>query len=160
MTPRTLFSRFAFAEVITWALLLFGMFLKYVTATTDLGVRVFGLIHGVVFLGYVLVTLAVWVNQRWPLRIGLLALAAAVPPFLTIWAERRLERQGRLDGDWRFGSDTGSSSSAAQPRTLPEKALAWAISRPLTAVVVGVVGVLGMTAVLLMIGAPTPPGSS
>ena len=37
MTPRLLFRRLAFAEAVTWALLLTGMFLKYVTETTELG---------------------------------------------------------------------------------------------------------------------------
>ncbi|MDO5502953.1 MAG: DUF3817 domain-containing protein [Actinomycetia bacterium] len=154
MTPRALYSRFAFAEVVTWALLLLGMFLKYVTETTDLGVRVFGLLHGAVFLGYCVTTVVTWINQRWSLGTGLLALAAAVPPFLTIWAERRLERRGQLEGPWRFGPDGES------PRTVPERALAWAIARPALAVVVGVVGVLVVTAVLVWIGPPIPTQES
>ncbi|MCA1780744.1 MAG: DUF3817 domain-containing protein [Dermatophilaceae bacterium] len=150
MTPRSLFSRFAAAEMVTWALLLLGMFLKHVTGTTDLGVRVFGLLHGVVFLGYVLVTVAVWVNQSWPWRTALVTLAAAVPPFLTVWAERRLERSGRLEGDWRLGA------SGETPRTLPERVLAWALARPVLAVATGVVAVAAATAVLLWIGPPLP----
>ncbi|HHU08781.1 MAG TPA: DUF3817 domain-containing protein [Intrasporangiaceae bacterium] len=151
MTPRALFRRFAFAEMVTWALLILGMVLKYVTKTTDLGVKVFGLAHGVVFLGYVLVTLAVWVNQRWPLRTAALALAAAVPPFLTVWAEHRIERQGLLDADdWRLGRGRET------PQSLPERVVAWAIARPALAVVTGVVAVTATTAVLLWIGPPVP----
>jgi integral membrane protein len=150
VTPRLLFTRFATAEMVTWALLLLGMVLKYVTATTDLGVRVFGLLHGVVFLGYVLVTLAVWVNQRWSWRTALIALAAAVPPFFTLWAERRLERTGRLEGGWRFGAGD------EEPRSLPERVLAWSLARPGLAVVTGVVAVAATTAVLLWIGPPLP----
>ncbi len=56
MTPALLFRRVAVAEAITWALLLTGMFLKYVTETTELGVRVFGMLHGVVFVAYGVVT--------------------------------------------------------------------------------------------------------
>ena len=55
----------AIAEAITWALLLTGMFLKYVTETTELGVRVFGMAHGVVFIAYCLTTVVVAVDQRW-----------------------------------------------------------------------------------------------
>ena len=58
MSPRTVFRRVAIAEAVTWALLLTGMFLKYVTETTELGVRVFGMVHGVVFIAYCLTT--VW----------------------------------------------------------------------------------------------------
>ena len=57
MSPADLlFRRVAIAEAITWALLLTGMFLKYVTETTELGVRVFGMVHGVVFIAYCLTT--------------------------------------------------------------------------------------------------------
>jgi len=41
-----------------------GMFLKYVTRTTEVGVQVGGMLHGVVFLGYVLVAPAVAVTRR------------------------------------------------------------------------------------------------
>ena len=63
----TLFRRLAIAEAVTWALLLIGMFLKYVTGTTELGVRVFGMVHGVVFIAYCLTAVFVGVNQRWSL---------------------------------------------------------------------------------------------
>ena len=153
MSPRTLFARFAFAEAVTWTLLIIGMVLKYVTHTTELGVRVFGLLHGVVFLGYVLVTLAVWVNQRWSTSTGLLALASAVPPYATVWFERRAIRRGQLEGEWRVGP------GQAPARTLPERVLATAIARPALAATVGVVAVLAMTGVLLLIGPPPVPGA-
>ena len=35
MQPRTLFRIVAFAEAVTWTLLLIGLFLKYVTHTTE-----------------------------------------------------------------------------------------------------------------------------
>ena len=92
MNPRTLFTWLARAEVVTWTLLLIGMALKYVTRTTELGVSVFGLVHGVVFLAFVLVTVVLWVDQRWPLREVVLVLACAIPPFATLYAERRVER--------------------------------------------------------------------
>ena len=66
--PRMLFTWLARAEVVTWSLLLIGMFLKYVTRTTDVAVSVFGLAHGVVFLAYVGVSVTIWVDQRWSLR--------------------------------------------------------------------------------------------
>ena len=60
-----LFRRVAVAEAVTWALLLVGMFLKYVTETTDLAVRVFGMLHGVVFVAYCLTVVLVAIDQRW-----------------------------------------------------------------------------------------------
>ena len=84
MSPALLFRRVAVAEAITWALLLTGMFLKYVTETTELGVSVFGMLHGVVFVAYGVVTLVVAVDQRWRPGRTLAALACAVPPFATV----------------------------------------------------------------------------
>src|SRR5690606_20883934 len=62
MSPRRLFRTVAIAEAITWALLLTGMFLKDVTETTELGVRVGGMLHGVVFVAYVVVTVVVAID--------------------------------------------------------------------------------------------------
>ena len=151
MPPRTLYRRLAAAEVVTWALLLLGMVLKYVTKTTELGVKVFGLAHGVVFITYCLVTLLLWVNQRWTAREGVLGLLSAVPPFLTVWWEHRLERRGRLEGGWRLGRDGETPSNPA------ERAVAALLTRPLVAVGVGVVAVLALTGVALVVGPPVSP---
>ena len=148
MTPRTLYRRLAATEVVTWALLLLGMVLKYVTRTTELGVKVFGLAHGVVFIAYCLVTLLLWVNQRWTAREGVLGLLSAVPPFLTVWWEHRLERRGRLEGGWRLGRD------GETPTNLAERVVAALLARPLVAVGVGVVAVLALTGVALVVGPP------
>ena len=148
MPPRTLYRRIAVAEVVTWALLLLGMFLKYVTRTTDLAVSVFGLVHGVVFIAFCLVTLLLWVNQRWTVREGVLGLLSAVPPLLTVWWERRLERRGRLDGDWRLGRDGQTPTNPA------ERLVAALLARPGVAVAVGLVAVAGLTGVALLLGPP------
>ena len=100
MTPRELYGRFALAEAVTWTLLILGMVLKY-TGVSDAFVPVFGMLHGVVFLGYCVVTCFVWVDQRWSAGFGALGLASAVVPWATIPFERRAERTGRLDGGWR-----------------------------------------------------------
>jgi integral membrane protein len=148
MSPRTLYSRIALAEVVSWALLLTGMFLKYVTRTTELGVTVFGMVHGVVFIAFCLSTVLLWVNQRWTVREGLLGLASAVPPFLTVWWERRLDRAGRLDGGWRLGRDGEAPANPA------ERLVAALLARPLVAVAVGFVAVAALTSVALVVGPP------
>jgi integral membrane protein len=153
MTPRTLYRRIAVAEAVTWGLLLLGMVFKYVTRTTDLGVRVFGLAHGVVFITFGLVTLLLWVNQRWTVREGVLGLLSALPPFLTVWWEARLQRRGRLDGEWRLGDDGDDPANPA------ERLVAALLARPLMAVGVGVVAVLALTGVALVVGPPaSTPG--
>ncbi len=148
MTPKLLFRRVAVAEAITWALLLIGMFLKYVTETTDLGVRIFGMVHGVVFIAYGLIALATWVNQKWSLRTGLLALVSAVPPFATILFDRSAESAGQLEGPWRFAAGGESPSSA------PERVLAWLTRNPALAAVVLAVAVAGLTGAALLVGPP------
>jgi integral membrane protein len=148
MSPRSLYARLAVAEVVSWALLLLGMVLKYVTQTTELGVKVFGMVHGVVFIAFVLVTILVAVNQRWGVREAVLGLASAVPPFLTVWFERRMERRGRLDGGWRLGHDE------ARPENPLERVLHTLMARPAVAVAVGLAAVAGLTGLALVVGPP------
>lgn len=148
VTPKLLFRRVAVAEAITWALLLVGMFLKYVTETTDLGVRIFGMVHGVVFIAYGLIAITTWVNQRWQLGVGMLALVSAVPPFATILFDRRIEAAGLLEGPWRFGA------GGETPSSVPERVLAWLTRNPGLAAVVGLVAVAGLTGFALVVGPP------
>lgn len=91
-----LFSIIALLEGITWAGLLFGMFLKYTTKTTELGVSIFGPLHGIVFICYVLVTVLAAVRLRWPMWATLVAVVAAVPPLVTIPMEIWFKRRGLL----------------------------------------------------------------
>ena len=146
MNPRTLYRTVAVAEAVTWALLLTGMFLKYVTETTELGVQVFGMVHGVVFIAYCLATVLLSVDQRWPLSRLVLGLLAAVPPFVTVPFERYAERSGLLGDDWRLRSGA--------PRGAVERLTAWLVRRPAQGALVGVVAVAGLTGVALLVGPP------
>ena len=92
----TAFRVVAVAEALSWAGLLAGMYVKHVLGTSEAGVQVFGPVHGVVFLGYVAVAMVAARVLRWSPRTTLLALAAAVPPLVTIWFERWASRTGRL----------------------------------------------------------------
>ena len=73
--------------------MLIGMFFKYVTDSGELGVQIFGPIHGVIFVAYVLVCLAVFRTLGWSATVLLVALASSIPPFATaifeMWADRR-----------------------------------------------------------------------
>jgi integral membrane protein len=91
-----LFSIIALLEGLTWAGLLIGMFLKYTTKTTELGVAIFGPLHGIVFISYVVVTVMAAVRLRWPLWATLVAMLAAVPPLVTIPMEIWFKRRGLL----------------------------------------------------------------
>ena len=146
MTPTRLHRLVARAEAVTWALLLTGMFLKYVTGTTELGVQVFGTVHGVVFIAYCLVTVLLFVDQKWPVSRLALGLGAAVPPFATVPFERYAERAGLLGDAWRLRSET--------PHGLVERLTAWLVRSPAQGAVVGLVAVAGLTGVALVVGPP------
>jgi integral membrane protein len=99
VTPRTVASAFrvaAIAEACSWVGLLIGMFVKYVPETSEIGVKVFGPIHGGIFVAYVLITLVAARVLRWSAGTTLLALAASIPPLVTVWFERWASRTGRL----------------------------------------------------------------
>ncbi|QOD45211.1 DUF3817 domain-containing protein [Clavibacter zhangzhiyongii] len=86
----------AVVEAITWTGLLVGMFLKYVTETTELGVYVFGRLHGAAFVAYVVITLVTAYRLRWGWKPALLAGVAAIPPLATLPLEIGLRRRGYL----------------------------------------------------------------
>lgn len=94
----TLFRIVAVAEALSWAALLAGMFVKYVLERGDGGVPVIGMVHGVLFIGFLLVTLAVWRLHRWGLQTLVLAAAAGVLPLCTWPFELWALRTGKLDG--------------------------------------------------------------
>lgn len=144
-SPVRWFRRIADTEAVTWALLLTGMALKY-TGVTDLGVRVFGMVHGVVFIAYCLTAVVIGIDQRWPAKRIVLGLVSSIPPFLTIWFDRRSERLGHLATSWRLLSEEPSSGS--------ERATAWLLRNPARGVLVGVVAVAVLTVVALLVGPP------
>lgn len=152
MTPRALFRSIAVAEAVTWALLLAGMYLKYVAESTELLVSIGGAVHGFVFLLYLVSTAFVWVNQRWSAGTGLLGLAAGVVPFATVLFDWWLERCGKLDGGWRL------VAGREQPVGPVETLQAWVLRNPLTAALVAVVGVSVVFAALLIAGPPVQVG--
>jgi integral membrane protein len=86
----------ATVEAITWAGLLIGMILKRVLDVTELGVQVFGPLHGVAFIAYSITAIATWRVQRWSAGTGSLALLASLPPFGTVVFHRWAEQTGRL----------------------------------------------------------------
>jgi integral membrane protein len=99
VTPRTAATAFrivAVAEALSWVGLLIGMYVKYVPETTELGVKVFGPIHGGIFVAYVVVALVASRVLRWSPRTTLLALVCSVPPLATVWFERLATRNDRV----------------------------------------------------------------
>jgi integral membrane protein len=91
------FRIFALAEAISWAGLLLGMFFKYVVVQNEIGVKIFGPIHGVIFVGFVLVTLMAKEPLKWDGRTLFLGLLSSIPPFGTVIFERWASKTGRLN---------------------------------------------------------------
>lgn len=151
LSPKRLYGFLALAEMVTWALLILGMVLKY-SGVSQAFVPVFGMIHGIVFVAYCVVTVFVWIDGRWSLGRGLLGLASAIIPFCTYPFERSMDRRGLLATQWRL------RAGGEAPSSLPEKLQAWALRHPWLAVVLGVVLVAAVVTVLLILGPPVPKG--
>ncbi|MFD3511177.1 DUF3817 domain-containing protein [Nocardia sp. NPDC058666] len=120
-TPAKRFRLFAIAEAISWIGLLIGMAFKWIPFFLDklgvltdpqwvVGVKIFGPVHGTIFVGYLIVTLVVSRELEWTRRTLLLALGASVPPLATVWFERWAERTGQLG---ELSVDAGKGAAAA-----------------------------------------------
>ena len=150
MTPRRLYRTLAIGEAITWTMLIAGMFLKYVTETTEIGVRLGGAAHGFVFLAYCAVTVLVAVDRRW--TVGRLAagIAAAFVPYLTVPFERSVERAALLPGSWRLRTE--------RPATLVERPVSLALRSPVLAGVLTLASLVALFSGLLALGPPNEWG--
>ena len=96
--PARVFRALAIAEACSWAGLLIGMFFKYVVVHDEIGVQVFGPIHGALFVAYVVAAVVAARRLGWSWGTLLLALGAGIPPLFTLWFERWALRTGRLGG--------------------------------------------------------------
>lgn len=90
------FRAVAIAEAVSWTGLLIGMVFKYLVVFDDIGVKVFGPIHGVLFLLYLVVTWRVRPVVRWSTVLTVVAFLVSVPPLGTLVFERWAVRTGRL----------------------------------------------------------------
>lgn len=148
-TPFTLFRALAFAEVVSWTLLIAGMIVRAVTGWAP-AVTIGGGIHGFVFLSYGATVVLVALNNRWRPLPTIAALVSAIVPYATIPAEIVLHRKGLLDGQWRTEVD----ATAADARWY-DRPLAWMLRRPWVLVLGILIAVAAVFAVLLLVG---PPG--
>lgn len=90
--PIPFLRKIAFAEAISFLLLLgVAMPLKYF-AGWPLAVRVVGLAHGVLFLTFCFALFRVMFRAKWPMARGALIFAAALLPFGPFVVDRRMQR--------------------------------------------------------------------
>jgi integral membrane protein len=80
-------------EAVSWVGLVIGMYFKYLgSPRTEIGVKVFGMAHGLIFIAFVVTGLVVGITYKWAARTWLLALLASIVPLASviflIWADR------------------------------------------------------------------------
>lgn len=90
------FRVMAIVEAFTWAGLLIGMLFKYVITDNEIGVQIFGPLHGGAFVIYCLLTLAVGFTRKWSYKTMFVGLLSSIPPFTTVVFERWAVRKGLL----------------------------------------------------------------
>lgn len=82
----------AFVEGVSFLILLFvTMPLKYAFAMPGPN-KVFGMVHGLLFVLYVLAVVQMKIERDWTIKKTFLALIASVIPFGTFWADIKLFR--------------------------------------------------------------------
>lgn len=93
MTALEIFRKVSLVEGVS-AILLFlvAMPLKYL-ANMPQAVKVVGMIHGVLFLVFLLALLFVSVKDKWPLSKALIGFVAGNLPFGAFWFEHRLRKE-------------------------------------------------------------------
>jgi integral membrane protein len=111
------FRLIAFAEAVSWVGLLVGMYFKYLgSPRTEVGVKIFGMAHGLIFISFVVAALLVGLAAKWSASTWLLALLASIVPLgsviFLIWADRtgRLESTSAPAGAAEVGASVAKST--------------------------------------------------
>lgn len=150
-TPLSLFRTLAFAEAVSWTLLIAGLIVRAITRWAP-AVSIAGGIHGFVFLSYGATVVLVALNNRWRAAPTAVALICAIVPYATIPAEIWVHRRGLLAGQWRVAPE----ADVADARWY-DAPLAWLLRRPWLLFAGILIAVIAIFAVLLLIG---PPGGA
>ncbi|MFL6086868.1 MAG: DUF3817 domain-containing protein [Mycobacterium sp.] len=109
------FRLIAMAEAVSWVGLLIGMYFKYLgTPRTEIGVKVFGMTHGLIFIAFVVTGLLVGIAFKWAAGTWLLALLASVVPLCSVIFLIWVDRSGRM------GSAEAASAVVQPGRRAPE----------------------------------------
>ncbi|MEU2257957.1 DUF3817 domain-containing protein [Nocardia xishanensis] len=91
------FRFFAVLEALSWLGLLVGMAFKYLPDPgNEVGVKIFGPVHGAIFVLFVLTSLLAARELNWNWKTLVLALLSSIPPFFTVIFEVWAVRTGKL----------------------------------------------------------------
>lgn len=88
----------AIAEAFSWAGLLIAMFFKHVIGLGEGGVPTMGMVHGVLFIAYVVTSFVVFRALRWRAKTLALALVCGIVPLVSAAFETWALRTGKFDG--------------------------------------------------------------
>ncbi|MEU3015692.1 DUF3817 domain-containing protein [Nocardia asteroides] len=106
------FRFFAVLEALSWVGLLTGMAFKYLPAEgNEIGVKIFGPVHGAIFVLFVITALLAARELEWSWKTTVLALASSIPPLATVIFEIWAVRTGQL-GELSTGAAKGSPAAA------------------------------------------------
>ena len=154
ISPKKLYLVVASAEMVTWTGLIIAMIARYGFGYDGGLFFVAGLSHGIVFIVYWVTSVTIGINLRWGVGTILVALLAAIPPWLTIPVDRWLLKKGKLESPWRL------EESSSGDFGFLDRLVRWWISRPWLYLVVMVATMTLVISVLLMLGSPTEWGSN
>jgi len=86
------FRKLSFLEGVSFLVILFvTMPLKYVFNYPEAN-KVVGIIHGVLFIGYVVMALLLKPEQKWELKDTAIILLCSIIPFGTFWMDKKYLR--------------------------------------------------------------------
>lgn len=107
------FRFFAVLEALSWLGLLIGMAFKYLPEEgNEIGVKIFGPVHGGIFILFLLTALLASRELEWDWKTTVLALLSSIPPFFTVLFEVWAVRTGKL-GELSTGAATESPQTLA-----------------------------------------------
>lgn len=95
--PDTIVKLFRFAahiEAVSWAGLIYGMVLKYFVTYDGAIATLFGQIHGLLVMFYLVMGFIISNQRKWPIRSVIIGTIATIPPFATIFFDRWAHKTG------------------------------------------------------------------
>lgn len=154
-TPGALYRVMASAEMITWTALIVAMIARYGFAYDGPLFFVAGLTHGIIFLAYCITSVIIGINLRWGFGTIALAVASAIPPWLTLPFDRWLDKRHKLEGQWRL-----DATEDPRDQHWIDRVVRFGLRHPVWSFVIIVVGMAVAISVLLTLGPPTEWGDS
>jgi integral membrane protein len=91
------FRLVALLEAVSWVGLLVGMYFKYLASSpTEIGVKVFGMAHGLIFVAFVAAAFLAGITFKWSFGTWSLALIASIVPLGSVIFLILADRTGKM----------------------------------------------------------------